>query len=293
MNNLENKINDCKNKVIINLRHGLGNQLFQTALGLWATRGNYSRLIFDISWYDKIDEVNTIREILVPKILSSLNIPTTTATDLDILRPLVIDMSQMKVDTYLESIRHVADQTPVHVYGAGMNYRYVSEVIETMRAAFGQFDVNMSRADQDFFEKNFVIGIHVRLGDYLNAEIRSWIGVVNYQAQVREIEKVLEQKNCNLPVKFAIFSNGKIEHKFDREFIATEHGGTYNELETLKLMSKCSWLITANSTYSIFAAYLSNNIKGASLPKRYTRKREDFTYSLLAENMKVYDNDLI
>jgi hypothetical protein len=293
MKNLENKINKDENKVIINLKHGLGNQLFQTALGLWATRGNCSRLIFDVSWYDKIDEANTSREILVPKILSSLNIPTISAADLTILRPLVIDMSQMKVDAYLESIRHVADQTPVHIFGAGMNYRYVSEVIERMRVSFGQFEINISREDQDFFDNNFVVGIHVRLGDYLNTEIRSWIGVVDFKAQIRETAKILQEKTCNRPVKFAIFSNGKVDHNFNREFISTENGGNYDEISTLKLMSKCSWLITANSTYSIFAAYLSDNLKGASLPKKYTHRREDLTYSLMAENMKIYKNDLI
>jgi len=83
------------------------------------------------------------------------------------------------------------------------------------------------------------------------------------------------------------------DNLFNRIFLGSEAGGRYGELETLRLMGMCRWLVTSNSTYSIFAAYLGEQICGASLPKRYAKVRHDLSSSLIGPHMVLYDNLLV
>lgn len=155
-----------------------------------------------------------------------------------------------------------------------------------------QAPIDISREDAAFLVKS-VVGIHIRKGDYLNCDNRRWIGIVDFADQIREAKRVITSHNFNQPVKIVAFSNGPVDCPFDKLFLGSEAGGTHCELETLKLMSMCDWLVTANSTYSIFAAYLGQKMRGASLPMRYANVRHDLSTSLIGPRMVLYDNRLV
>jgi hypothetical protein len=282
-----------KQKVIVKLDQGLGNQLFQLAYAIWAARGDTGRLVIDASWYDSIPSHQTYRSLSILGIIKSMAIPILTLEDIHQFRPMTIDTTSSIWDVYCDEIRLIADKHPVHLIGRGFNYTYIKDAQAILQACMHQAPIDVSNEDSAFFTDNSVIGIHIRKGDYLNSQIRTWIGIVDIADQIREAERVIAAHTFDRPVKVVAFSNGSVDHPFDRVFLGSEAGGDYGELETLKLMSMCDWLVTANSTYSIFAAYLGHQMRGASLPTRYANLRQDLATSLIGPGMVLYDNRLI
>jgi hypothetical protein len=280
-------------KVVVKLDQGLGNQLFQLAYAIWAARGDSGRLVIDASWYDSIPTHQTHRSPSVIEIIQSMSIPVLSLKEIHQIRPMTIDTTSSLWDLYCDQIRSIADEHPVYLIGRGFNYAFIKDAKEILQACMNQAPINISSEDAAFFSENDVIGIHVRKGDYLHSHIRTWIGIVDTADQIREAERVISAHEFNQPVKIVAFSNGPVKHPCDRLFLGSEAGGTYGELETLKLMSMCNWLVTANSTYSIFAAYLGQQMKGASLPKRYANVRHDLSTSLIGPGMVLYNNRLI
>jgi hypothetical protein len=280
-------------KVIVKLDQGLGNQLFQLAFGIWAARGDIGRLLIDASWYDNIPTQQTHRSLSIFGVIQSMAIQILSLEEIHQFRPMTIDTTSSLWDVYCDQIRLIADEHPVHLIGRGFNYAYIKDAKAILQACMHKAPIDISREDSTFFTANSVVGIHIRKGDYLNSNIRTWIGIVDIADQIREAERVIAAHDFNRPVKIVAFSNGPVDHPFDRLFLGSEAGGTYGELETLKLMSMCDWLVTANSTYSIFAAYLGQKMRGASLPTRYANVRHDLSTSLIGPSMVLYDNRLI
>lgn len=280
------------NKVYLRLSHGFGNQLFQTAFGLWAARGDTTRLAFDPTWYTDAPKRATPRDLMVPRVLSKLEIPC-VRPEVFLPKNVLQIHSIMARDAYLEAMRETADQLSIHFEGLFMNYRYVAESIDQMRAAFHASEANLSEDDRRFFAENSVIGVHVRRGDFRRADVRTWLGLVDPQDQLREITRIAKTVKFDRPVKIAVFSDEQVQHDFDRSYISKAAGGAYDDVETLKLMGLCDWLVTANSTFSIFAAYLSETMQGASLPMNYAHRRGVQSPALLGPNMALYDNSLM
>lgn len=280
-------------KVIVKLDQGLGNQLFQLAYAIWAARGDIGRLVIDASWYDCIPADQTHRSLSVIGIIQSMSIPVLSLEEIHQFRPMTIDTTSSLWDVYCEQIRFIADEHPVYLIGRGFNYAYIKDAKAILQGCMHQAPIDISGEDASFFSENSVVGIHIRKGDYLNSNIRTWIGIVDMADQIREAERVIASHDFNQPVKIVAFSNGPVDYPFDKLFISSEAGGTYCELETLKLMSMCDWLVTANSTYSIFAAYLGQKMRGASLPMRYANVRHDLSTSLIGPRMVLYDNRLV
>ena len=280
------------NKVYLRLSHGFGNQLFQTAFGLWAARGDATRVAFDPSWFTETPTRATPRDLMVPRVLSKLDIPCVRPKAFLSENVLRIN-SIMARDAYLEVLRETADQASVHFEGLFINYRYVADSIDQMRAAFHASETNLSEDDRRFFTENSVIGVHIRRGDFRRADVRTWLGLVDPNDQVREIARIAKTVKFARPVKIAVFSDEQVQHDFDRSYISKAAGGAYDDVETLKMMGRCDWLITANSTFSVFAAYLSETMQGASLPMNYSHRRGVQSPSLLGPNMALYDNSLL
>lgn len=280
-------------KVIVKLDQGLGNQLFQLAYAIWASRGDIGRLVIDASWYDSIPTDQTHRRLSIIEIMPSLAVSILSLAEIHQLRPITIDTTSSLWDVCCDHIRSIADEHPVHLIGRGFNYTYIKDARAILQACLHQAPIDISKEDSEFFRDNSVVGVHIRRGDYLNSRIRTWIGIVDIADQIREAKRVSATQYFYKPVKVVAFSEGPVDHTFDRVFLGSESDGTYGELETLKLMSMCDWLVTANSTYSISAAYLGRQMRGASLPMRYANVRHDLATSLIAPGMVLYDNRLI
>lgn len=279
------------NKVYLRLSHGFGNQLFQTAFGLWAAREDTSSLVFDPSWFTSTPTIATPRDLMVPRALSNLNIPSIHPEIFSSKNMLKITSIRPR-DAYLEGLRDIADHTSVHFEGLWMNYRYIQNSIDAMRTAFHDSEIRISEDDRAFFAENSVIGVHVRRGDFKRADVKTWLGLVDPKDQIREVTRIAKTVKFGRPIRIVVFSDERLDHDFARGYFPKAAGGAYDDIETLKIMGLCDWLVTANSTFSVFATYLAENMLGASLPMNYAHSQRIMSKSLLGPNMVQYQNYL-
>lgn len=101
------------------------------------------------------------------------------------------------------------------------------------------------------------VAVHVRRGDYINSNFIPLVETNYYLNSLEHIEKMERVDN----LKLYIFSddpqwckeNLTFLDKFEYEFIRGN-----KDYEDMYLISKCMYIITANSTFSWWSAYLSN-----------------------------------
>lgn len=104
------------------------------------------------------------------------------------------------------------------------------------------------------------LGIHMRRGDYLN--YKDSYGVLSDEYYVKALHKALEKYDFD---RIMIFTDSpNLVRDFSSNMLLPAEIVTAQELstsETLILMSRCMGLITSNSTFSFWAAALSDHNK--------------------------------
>ena len=118
------------------------------------------------------------------------------------------------------------------------------------------------------------IAVHVRLGDYLNANHNE----VMADFDINYYKNSISYFNNNIQgAKFYVFSDqidlAKKLLNFDFESVFIDNKISKNSLEDFYLMQCCQHQIIANSTFSWWAAYLNKNIaKKVIAPKNWYKK---------------------
>jgi hypothetical protein len=114
------------------------------------------------------------------------------------------------------------------------------------------------------------VALHVRLGDYFNCtKTRNYHGMIDYSLYLKDALVSLNLPN-NTPV--SVFTDGSDEYvknlliDFNIKEVITG-----DPLTSLKLMSRYSHLIIANSSYSLLAAYRANNKSSIVCPDKFFR----------------------
>ena len=123
-----------------------------------------------------------------------------------------------------------------------------------------------------------ILGIHVRRGDYVGNHNFGALSVVYYEAAVEELVSrgvtwdAIWVFSDDLPLIQSEFCASNITKKNVR-FI--DPPPESHSAESLLLMSKCSSLIIANSTFSWWAATLGNPEKITVCPSRWFAKMDE------------------
>ena len=163
-------------------------------------------------------------------------------------------------------------QGDVYYEGYWHAYKYYEDIIPEIRSSFVPTDANEYNAGLiNDIEKENSVGIHVRRGDYLQAENASLAGACNldyYKAAISELYK------HGSDYHFYIFSNDidwcKKEIlpllKTDKVTFVTGNTGIHSCWDMF-LMSHCKKLIIANSSFSWWGAMLNKNNPTVIVPK--------------------------
>lgn len=157
--------------------------------------------------------------------------------------------------------------------GYWQNEIYFENIKDELRKKLIFKDESIKNVNDRLFEKDSVF-IHARRGDYLNGDYFVDLSKTDYYQ--KSIEYILSKiENAT----FYIFSNdtkwAKEYFSFIKQNKSFEEG--HNTIEDLYLMSQCSHSITANSTFSWWAAWLNNNPNKIVIqPKQWYGQRLDF-----------------
>lgn len=222
--------------IVINLEGGLGNQCFMQAFGLtYAIKHN-----LDYCVYTKVNNPHIYDKGVYN--LSAYRFPGINYCDEPPILPV-----------FNEPHFHFADlpkMDNVCFSGFWQSFRYIEEYRKDVINAFGFGDIKT---------KEGICACHIRRSDYLQYPFHHPVVTPVYltKAIIYMVGKGYK--------KFKVFSDGmEWAKKFfgnemlfgDLEF---EYSEGKTELEDLMEMASCSSIVTANSTFSAWAAYINPN----------------------------------
>lgn len=291
-----------KNKMIVALTGGLGNQMFQYAFGRVLSNKYEVEIEFDSNFYIKHPEWKIQ--------LQKYNINNCSIKEHAFYGKIRLIFQRIPfvrwlIGTYKEHTEFVIDKNIYsHRYrfysGYWQNYRYYDDIKEQLVQELkykGDIPDNV-RKIIDEMNNNKSIAVHVRRGDYLEGNFNRVFHCLEENYYKKAIEKAYDTLNSSpdhTDSKVYFFSNdiewckktyGNIDNAvfIDKTISDSEHIDLY-------IMQHAKCLIMANSTFSWWAAWF-NSIKGNYViaPSKWyvdNKKNEDAKKALIMEMWTV------
>ena len=288
--------------ITVFLRGGLGNQMFQYALGLNLAKKNRSQLVLDSVFlrdrfprrnftyrtYDMdvfaIDPSFTVlsdaaNTFPIPGVWLGLDIASILARRVSGSQTLILEKSKAFDPSVL------AAQGDILLYGRWQSEQYFADIVDDVRTAF-KFRHRLEGGAKALAEKIVAVNsvsLHVRRGDYVafkNVEQR--MGVTDPAYYDRAAKYITERV---ADPRFFLFSDDiqwcktNVAIPFPTTYVDDISSGPKAAFH-LELMSLCKHNVTTNSTFSWWGAWLnSNSGKIVIAPKQW------YTNASLRENI--------
>ncbi len=251
--------------VIVILKGGLGNQLFQFGAGLRLARGDVKKIKFYVGQlgsrkfrFAEIFPKEALPEILTDhefqeivkrgegKIIHDVgNNPYTNQILLD------VDIDLRGQDIFLD--------------GFFQTGRHLQQLVYFVERSNG-IDVCPIMKNQQA-RSSPELSVHIRLGDYKYLDVQQHLGVINFSY----FDKVISEEIA-IGKRVVIYSDEPTEVK---KIFSSPEIEVSNELDDLVVFNQlllAEKLLIPNSTFSLCAAYLSNRLTTLIRPARWTRK---------------------
>lgn len=260
--------------ILIKLKGGLGNQMFQYAIGRTLSIRNNTLLCLDVTELNDKSKSHTIRNYELNNFSIKANISTDSYITyqkkviglfVTLLNPFlkkkILKRVIEKRFNYDSTINSCSDNS--YLIGYWNSPKYFNEYADIIKKDFS-FGLNLDDSDNKIAEKirsTYSVFIHIRRGDYItNSETNAYHGVCGIEYYNKAVDIILE-KNRN--VIFFIFTDDpewvKENFRVNAEFYIVSSESNSNTFRDLYLMTLCKNAIIANSTYSWWAAWLIEN----------------------------------
>jgi hypothetical protein len=289
-----------KNLVVLNIKGGFGNQLFQYATALCIAIKNNAQLkiILDkqfslVKFKDefRLDYLNVNYELAIEdEYKSMMNSNDKINLFYKILRKLKFTSKYNKKSHINDSDGHKPEskiinaQSPCYIDGWCVKEIYFSEIRNKLINIFS-YKYELSDNSKLLLNKitnSNSVSIHLRRGDYLNAS--NFFNQLDFNYYIKAIEILNSTSKNNI---FYVFSDDiewvKLNFKMNVEFNFVELNVDDKiklDMEEFFLMKSCRHQIIANSSFSWWAAYLNDNKeKKVVYPKKwYSNKKWQKSY---------------
>jgi hypothetical protein len=256
--------------IIVRLKGGLGNQLFQYACGRALAERNHDTLTLDTS---ALDTADTIGNIYRPFSLEQFTITAEKASEADLARlapkPWLLKRLLKKVHTKITGDKTIvfdptvlAKRGDIYLDGYWQSPRYFSDIRDTLLQEFTlkQPLSSTGLAYQNQITTSAAVALHVRRGDYAtNPRVHQEFGLCSTNYYTSAIEHIRAQ----VPqATFFVFSDDipwVKEHLPLGDSTVYIEGTDLTDASELALMSQCQHNIIANSSFSWWAAWLNQN----------------------------------
>jgi len=257
--------------VIINLKGGLGNQMFQYAFGRALSVKNNSELKLDIHSLGRAREIGNIYR---PYGLALFNINQNLASlsDIETHRKPVNLLTRIKSrikntlwgdQTNLFKPEYLNQTGNIYLDGYFQSPRYFEKVRPILLNEFTLASPLLEYGSKilDQIKSSQSASLHVRRGDYLsNITVKKRFGPCSKDYYLRAVSKVKAEIKG---VKFFVFSDDiawvktNLELSEDTVYVSNP---ILKDAEELSLMSSCQHNIIANSSFSWWGAWLNQNL---------------------------------
>ena len=256
--------------IIIKLRGGLGNQMFQYALARNMEILNNIEIKFDLSWFKRFPQRKYE--------LDCFNIKENIASKKEVIKlrkfgrrdgrlTLIYNIFRNKNSSHIEEmgadfnpkILNIKDNTYLDGHFQSEKYfKNIENIIHKKFTLKNQTGKTFKKIKKQIFENNS-ISVHIRRGDYTTEKVQKTLCLCPLDYYVNAIKKI--KSKINNPV-FFIFSDNiewaKNNFNINSPIIFVS-GNSLKDCEELILMSKCKHNIIVNSSFSWWGAWLNNN----------------------------------
>lgn len=283
------------NVIITRLIGGLGNQMFQYAAGRKAAKANNTELKLDIFGFKTIKNITPYDYSLKP-----FKIQECFATQKEVdyfkkfakreeggVKNFFYNLLIANSSKYVKENRFVFDEkflnikARAYLEGHWASEKYFMEIKDIILKEFTLKEAFLKKINQSMLKKirsTNSVSLHVRRGDYAyDKRTNKHHGLCSLSYYYSSSEQI--NKKINNPY-FFIFSDdidwvGKnLKLNFPTTFVSGKY--TKKDYEDLTLMKNCKHHITANSTFSWWAAWLpQNSNKIVCAPKKWFNIKRD------------------
>jgi len=269
--------------IIVKIMGGIGNQLFQYAIGRMLSLKVGTELKLDLTWFSEVKEVKggTKRKFK----LDALNINYNKASFKDIKKILLLQTTKIQLLPIYKFLnlgykfRNILFQRSIFIEPHFMGYNPLIEKAHKNSYLNGYWQSehyfkhisDIIRNDLMFinaFPESYLpflkilnetetVSIHVRRGDYIINKNINLLSEVYYKMAIKELQKRLQRD-----LVFVVFSD---DMKWCEQNLLLDGKVVYvapaiqDDVDDLHLMSLCRHNIIANSSFSWWGAWLNPN----------------------------------
>lgn len=289
--------------IVVRIWGGLGNQMFQYALGYAEAQRRNMPLALDTSFYHKDNPARQTKRELelfnLPVSCRKTMEPETVSRILPVLQTPIVNFairklfpSGFKIGRYvyvkekrLEYLpKALVDGENVYFDGYWHSEKYFvhyrKEIVE-------QFVFDNARIDDAFkmlrkSSEDSLVAVHIRRGDYVSQNNPNICDEEYYLKAMDEMKRLLA---C--PV-FCFFSDDLdwVKEKFAKlgSAVFVNEDKALSDIEEFQLMARCDHFIISNSSFSWWAAWLSQNREKKVVVPQFWKGKKDM---MLEEWIKI------
>ena len=280
--------------IIVRLRGGLGNQLFQYAAGRRLAVIHKTEVVLDLSWFSRISFFDTPRKFELEKYkikaraVSKKEFFLTVLYRWRVLCPFPFLKVFKERDFLFDGdFLKLADNT--YLIGYWQSYLYFEDIQNLIRKELHlNFPMeNLDAAIAAKIKNCMSVSLHVRRGDYVSNSLASiFHGTCSLKYYTSAIQYIFHR----VPeAHFFVFSD---DIEWCRKFLPltvnnstfVEHNKSYSAQQDLRLMTFCKHHIIANSSFSWWGAWLNPDIKKIVIAPRKWFAIERQTHTLFPED---------
>ena len=257
--------------IVLNLRFGFGNQLFEYACAYALAKKYNRKLIVDLSYFESKDipahEVCMLQKLKLDRCKFVVSDKGKNASNLftkklkGIRRAVTCGLPPTKflsIERPQEVVEIIPEQDKhLRLSGWFQSYLYFNEYAEDIRRQFQpnfEFSDNASDWIDRISNEPDSVSVHIRRGDYL-----SYFGATVSVDYYNRAIKLIKEKKPN--AKFYFFSDDIkwVKNAFKGEDYYYVSDSRLEALEEFFIMSSCSHNVIVNSSFSWWAAWLNKN----------------------------------
>lgn len=269
--------------VIVRLMGGLGNQMFQYAVGRRLSLDSRAPLKLDLSWFDdhgvdtkrtyQLDGWRTHAQIASSEDLAAFGSGPRRLGQRVLERMRLVRRNVIKERKTGFSRRVLTAKPPVYLSGYWQNEQYFKAIEMTLR---GDFQLASSPCKHvlglvTVASRDSTVSIHIRRGDYVNNPVTNAAhGTCSVDYYLRAVRIIVEK----IPSPtFLVFGDdldwAKDNLKFPGDVYYVSHAEDCLPHHDIWLMSHCNHHVIANSSFSWWGAWLSKGRGAVIAPKRW------------------------
>lgn len=291
----------AEGSVTIEVMGGLGNQLFQYALGVAIAKRQGLAVHLDPGWF----QVHGDRSLLLPRIDPDLNMVVSNYPELIAKARLSTAMrfpatfetvfTKTLVDRQAGYDKRVLESVSgMRLIGYFQSPRYFENVTDQVRASV--LSASAGKSPENNYESSTtnrspVIALHVRMGDYASARQGAYHGQLSADYYQRALAHIRFLANDAL---IRVFSDGIPSLQFIKEAVGSSvfeivpRVDDESPLTLLCNMASADAIICANSTFSWWAAFLGDRVgRPVIVPGNWNRARPDLAKDLFPPHWTV------